>query len=97
MTAAVFNHGDLPPMAGLALYRAVTSAAAPLMRWYLGRRADEFDLALRQDIAGESDSQFVNLRFDMDGEAMASDGFHPGPPVYAEWARRAAGLALPRL
>jgi lysophospholipase L1-like esterase len=26
----------------------------------------------------------------MDVSAMASDGFHPGPPIYALWAREAA-------
>ncbi len=67
------------------------------LRWYLGRRADEFDLALRQELERETDSQFVNLRFDLNDAAMASDGFHPGPPVYAEWARQAAELALSRL
>lgn len=67
------------------------------LRWYLGRRADDFDLALRQDLEAEGDSLFVDLRCGMDLRAMAADGFHPGPPVYAEWARRAAGLALQRL
>lgn len=26
----------------------------------------------------------------MDVSAMAGDGFHPGPPLYALWAREAA-------
>ena len=26
----------------------------------------------------------------MDASAMASDGFHPGPPIHALWAREAA-------
>ena len=67
------------------------------LRWYLGRRADDFDLALRRELETENSSRFVNLRFDMDGTSMASDGFHPGPPVYAEWARHAAEVALSRL
>ena len=38
MTATDISHLDLPPMAGLAIYRAATAAAAPLIRWYLQRR-----------------------------------------------------------
>jgi hypothetical protein len=26
----------------------------------------------------------------MDASAMSGDGFHPGPPIYALWARAAA-------
>ncbi len=80
----------LPPM---GLFPALPQP----LRWYLGRRADEFDQALERDIEGEADCVFVNLRFGMDRSAMATDGFHPGPPVYAEWARRASELTLPRL
>ena len=27
---------------------------------------------------------------------MASDGFHPGAPIYSEWAERAAAIILSR-
>jgi lysophospholipase L1-like esterase len=30
-------------------------------------------------------------------ELLARDGFHPGAPLYAEWGRRMAGLALQAL
>jgi hypothetical protein len=37
-------------------------------------------------------SKFVNknyeaLNFDLDENAMARDGFHPGEPIYSEWAK----------
>ena len=80
----------LPPM---GLFPALPQP----LRWYLGRRADELDAKLELDLDGETDSVFIDLRFGMGRDAMATDGFHPGPPVYAEWARRASGLALSRL
>lgn len=56
------------------------------LRWHLGRRARQLDRTLQADIAGESDCVFVSLDIDGDNDMMASDGFHPGPPVYALWA-----------
>ena len=34
------------------------------------------------------------LRFEADAGMMASDGFHPGAPIYAEWAERAVHSVL---
>lgn len=73
----------LPPVHGFP-------ALPQPLRWYLGRRASEFDTVLQQDVAAESDVHFVSLRFSQDVSLMAVDGFHPGPAIYAEWARRAA-------
>lgn len=73
----------LPPVHGFP-------ALPQPLRWYLGRRASEFDTALQQDVAAEPDVQFVSLRFSQDVSLMAIDGFHPGPAIYREWARRAA-------
>lgn len=57
------------------------------LRWYVGSRARDFDRAL----AGVADAQvgceFVGLDYAMmDLQAMAADGFHPGPAVYRRWA-----------
>ena len=87
---------DLMLISGLPPVSLFPALPQPL-RWYLGSRADDFNAALERDLAREDDSLFVNLRFGLDGTAMASDGFHPGPPVYAEWARQAAELARLRL
>lgn len=80
----------LPPM------REFPALPQPL-RWYLGTRADDFDRALRQDLDRETDAEFLSLRFGLDPNAIATDGFHPGPPVYAEWARRVSEIACARL
>lgn len=62
------------------------------LRWYLGQRATAFDRALQNDVAPLHDCAFLSLRFSEDMTLAASDGFHPGPAVYAEWARRAAAM-----
>ncbi len=60
------------------------------LRWYLGRRATEFDKLLQQDVAAELGTHFVSLRFSRDVTLVAADGFHPGPAIYREWAMHAA-------
>ncbi len=76
----------LPPVEGFP-------ALPQPLRWYLGRRAREFDRDLQRDVAEEADTEFLSLRFSEDASLMASDGFHPGPGVYAECGRRAGALA----
>lgn len=56
------------------------------LRWHLGRRARQMSRALHADVAQEADCLFVPLDMDGGPEMMASDGFHPGPPVYKLWA-----------
>ena len=58
------------------------------LRWYLGLQAGAHDRALA-DLAATTPGA-THLRLDLPGfgpEASAEDGFHPGPPIYAEWAR----------
>lgn len=62
------------------------------LRWYLGRRAREFDGALREAVSEETACLFLPLDFTDEAASMADDGFHPGPDVYREWGRRAAAL-----
>jgi lysophospholipase L1-like esterase len=62
------------------------------LRWVLGRRADAFTRGLELLVDDEADADLADLRFELDGSAMAEDGFHPGPPVYARWAGRATQL-----
>lgn len=64
------------------------------LRWYLGRRCRELDRAIESELLAESDADFLPVGFDMDVTAMASDGFHPGPQVYAAWGRGVAELIL---
>lgn len=62
------------------------------LRWYLGGRARRFTERLAEDVAGEADARVIDLRFPLGPEAMAEDGFHPGPPAYREWADRTAAV-----
>lgn len=62
----------------------------PLRSW-LGRRARRFDAALREEAATHRWARYVDLAVSDDVSDMASDGFHPGPPIYAAWAERVAG------
>lgn len=73
----------LPPVHGFP-------ALPQPLRWYLGRRATQFDETLQQDVAAEPGTHFLSLRFSRDVSLMAADGFHPGPAIYREWAMRAA-------
>jgi lysophospholipase L1-like esterase len=61
------------------------------LRWYIGSRARDFNRVLAALAASRSGCEFLALGHEMmDVSAMASDGFHPGPAVYALWARAAA-------
>lgn len=73
----------LPPMHGFP-------ALPQPLRWYLGRRATQFDSDLDNHVCDGPDTAYVNLRFTQDAGLMAADGFHPGPEIYVEWARRVA-------
>ena len=73
----------LPPLHGFP-------ALPQPLRWILGARATQFNDDLRQDIATDGAATFLDLRFTADTTLMASDGFHPGPGVYAEWGARVA-------
>ena len=69
----------LPPM------HAFPALPQPL-RWHIGDRATEFDRTLRESLAANDDTTFVDVRFTADTSLMAHDGFHPGPDAYARWS-----------
>lgn len=60
------------------------------LRWYLGAQAGRFNHRLAAWAATREDCRFVPADFVPDVGAMASDGFHPGPPAYAQWAAQLA-------
>ncbi len=59
------------------------------LRDVLGARAARFDGSLREVAARHGATHLPAGPLNVPG-LMARDGFHPGPVVYAEWARRAA-------
>lgn len=79
-------------VSGLPPVRHFPALPQPL-RWYLGRRTVEFDRDLRRDVAAEPDCAFVGIDFVPDPSWSATDGFHPGPPVYEVWGERVAEVA----
>jgi lysophospholipase L1-like esterase len=62
------------------------------LRWYLGRIATQFDSELQESVSKDKDTVFLSLRFTENAALMASDGFHPGPEIYTQWAERAAAI-----
>ena len=82
-------------VSGLPPVHSFPALPQPL-RWHLGSRATEFNEAIARAVANEPDVRLIDLRFEADIGMMASDGFHPGAPIYAEWAQRAASCILSR-
>lgn len=76
-------------VSGLPPVHAFPSLPQPL-RWHFGLRATQFSKVLENDVHGDQNAHFIDVRFTSDVSLMSSDGFHPGPAVYAEWARRIA-------
>ena len=68
------------------------------LRWYVGSRARDFNRVLASVAASRPGCEFLALGHEMmDASAMAADGFHPGPPIYAFWAREAARRIVQRM
>lgn len=60
------------------------------LRWYLGARARDFNIALANWLPGRPGCHLVSPDFLPDPAHIAGDGFHPGPAAYRAWAIRAA-------
>ncbi len=67
------------------------------LRWFLGERARRFDAALRELASRRADALHVPLDDIDDPTLMASDGFHPGPELYAHWGRMMAEIIASRV
>lgn len=68
------------------------------LRWYVGRRAQDFDRALARLADSQPTCEFVKLSYAMmDLQTMAADGFHPGPAIYAAWAQEVVRRILARM
>jgi lysophospholipase L1-like esterase len=83
----------LSVLSGLPPVHSFPALPQPL-RWHLGSRATEFNEVLDRAVDTDPDTRLVNLRFSADASMMASDGFHPGAPIYSEWGERAARIIL---
>ena len=68
------------------------------LRWYVGSRAQDFDRALASLAANQARCEFVKPSYAMmEPQAMAADGFHPGPAVYGLWAAEIVGRIAARM
>ena len=61
------------------------------LRWYLGSQAERFDMQL-SNLSTRPKVRHLKLEFDPDPSLAATDGYHPGPKVYAKWGSSAAKL-----
>lgn len=64
------------------------------LRWFLGRRSQEFNQHLEQFAKQEPRFTLLNFGQQLDAEAMATDGFHPGKLIYRDWGQSAAKVVL---
>ena len=69
----------LPPMGRFA------GLPQPL-RWVMGLDAQRHDRALLRWARQQPDVTHLRLNLPLDAALLASDGFHPGAPVYRQWA-----------
>lgn len=76
-------------LSGLPPVHAFPALPQPL-RAVLGRHVRRLDAVLAHWAAGQHDCEHLPFGELPDASWMASDGFHPGPPVYAAWAEQAA-------
>jgi lysophospholipase L1-like esterase len=60
------------------------------LAWVLGAHAIRLDDALNKRCASDPALHYVPMELDMDISAMAPDGYHPGPKVYAAWGNTMA-------
>ncbi|MEM9344473.1 MAG: SGNH/GDSL hydrolase family protein [Pseudomonadota bacterium] len=83
-----FDH-PLICVSGVPNLRHFTLLPKPL-NLILGERSERFDATLRAAIGETRNAFYLPMDFPLEPESMAVDGFHPGPNVYREWARRAS-------
>jgi len=60
------------------------------LRWYLGRRAKQFNRELQKLTSKHKHVHYLDIGDMEDLGVMAADGFHPGEQVYQQWAFKAA-------
>ncbi|PTX55614.1 lysophospholipase L1-like esterase [Litoreibacter ponti] len=57
------------------------------LRWVLAQQGRRWDRALAVMLGGMEGCYYVKAAESLRPEQMSEDGFHPGPQVYAMWAR----------
>ena len=67
------------------------------LRWFLGKRALQFNIAFKKLAEGCKPCEFVAIDFPLDKAYMAVDSFHPGALAYSLWANHLAAIIRGRL
>lgn len=63
------------------------------LRWYLGQQATAFDNQLKKIVNQQDNLAYINVSaLNNNAEDMALDGFHPGKPIYEQWALSVIGV-----
>ncbi len=62
------------------------------LRWWLGRRALQFNRLLEEFAQNRPRCTFVAIPYPPDQQLIAADGFHPGPLAYRLWGAHLAEL-----
>ncbi len=65
----------------------------PTLRWILGKQGLRYDAGLSDMVQRRDNTFHIPADLPLDG-LMSKDGFHPGPVVYEEWAKRLADQIL---
>jgi len=76
---------NLPPMGSF-------SALPQPLRWYLGSRANEFNMKLNKMFKNTNGVYNFNIKFGNSSEFLAIDGFHPSKKGYEVWGKIVAEL-----
>ena len=66
------------------------------LRWALGSRATWLSRVMAEVAGVDPAVSYLVTTLNTGSDVMASDGFHPGAPVYSAWAEAAARRALER-
>ncbi|WP_372680808.1 SGNH/GDSL hydrolase family protein [Desulfosarcina sp.] len=82
-------------ISGLPPVHRFPSLPEPL-RGCIGDRAKRLDKAIQSWSREQPDCDHLRLNFPVGTEYMATDGFHPGPGIYALWAEAAAAVIRAR-
>ncbi|MCL1057633.1 SGNH/GDSL hydrolase family protein [Shewanella gelidimarina] len=77
---------QVPPMGGFP-------ALPQPLRWFLGKRCDEFNQQLTQ-LATTAPLILLDFGAELQPELMAVDGFHPGVQIYQHWGKSVVDTIL---
>ncbi|MFT7105767.1 MAG: lysophospholipase L1-like esterase [Yoonia sp.] len=89
------RHAKLIVVSGLHPVSEFPALPQPL-RWVLGRQAHRFDQALHLHVTPRGGCAALVFDTALDTSNMSRDGFHPGPLVYAAWAKNVARVVQAR-